>query len=178
MDPAHIAPSRSDTNSNGHFPLNNNHGQGGTPRGFNLSNLQQFNLPPMPGGMPNAMQMAAFLAQGGMNPSWNGSHQPFGVVDDERHAGGPMRRTNNRFTNNRAAGPYDRPNKDNRTARWNLPGRLTPPRNGGGRAAGPPRFADGAAASVGPREAVQGRSLKSYEDLDAAGGDGTGALDY
>lgn len=31
---------------------------------------------------------------------------------------------------------------------------------------------------MGPREAVQGRSLKSYEDLDAAGGAESGALDY
>jgi hypothetical protein len=176
MDPAHIAPSRRDTNSNGHFPLNS-HGQSGTPRGFNLSNLQQFNLPAMPGGLPNAMQMAAFLAQSGINPTWNGGHAAFGVAEDDRHASGPMRRNNQRF-GSRPAGPYDRPNKDNRNARWNAPGRLTPPRNGASRPGGPPRFADGAAASVGPREAVQGRSLKSYEDLDAAGAGGTGALDY
>ena len=33
---------------------------------------------------------------------------------------------------------------------------------------------------MGPTEAVQGRSLKSYEDLDAAveKGGGTGELDY
>lgn len=127
MDPAHIAPSRSDTNSNGHFPLNS-HGQSGTPRGFNLSNLQQFNLPTIPGGLPNAMQMAAFLAQSGMNPQWSGNHAAFGGAEEDRHNTGPMRRNNNgsnsRF-NNRPAGPYDRPNKDNRTARWNAPGRLT-----------------------------------------------------
>lgn len=29
-----------------------------------------------------------------------------------------------------------------------------------------------------PREAVQGRSLKSYEDLDAVGGAGGGELNY
>lgn len=31
---------------------------------------------------------------------------------------------------------------------------------------------------VGPREAVQGRSIKSYEDLDAVGGPGGGELNY
>lgn len=31
---------------------------------------------------------------------------------------------------------------------------------------------------MGPREAVQGRSLKSYEDLDAVGGAGGGELNY
>jgi hypothetical protein len=31
---------------------------------------------------------------------------------------------------------------------------------------------------VGPREAVQGRSLKSYEDLDAVAGGGNGELNY
>jgi hypothetical protein len=33
-------------------------------------------------------------------------------------------------------------------------------------------------AAMGPREAVQGRSLKSYEDLDAVGGSGGGELNY
>lgn len=32
--------------------------------------------------------------------------------------------------------------------------------------------------AMGPREAVQGRSLKSYEDLDAVGGSGSGELNY
>jgi len=42
------------------------------------------------------------------------------------------------------------------------------------------RWGDGAAggAAVGPREAVQGRSLKSYEDLDAVAGGGNGELNY
>ena len=31
---------------------------------------------------------------------------------------------------------------------------------------------------MGPREAVQGRSIKSYEDLDAVGGGGGSELDY
>jgi hypothetical protein len=43
------------------------------------------------------------------------------------------------------------------------------------------RWADNAGANtqaMGPREAVQGRSLKSYEDLDAVGGSGGGELNY
>ncbi|KAF2415788.1 hypothetical protein EJ08DRAFT_600849, partial [Tothia fuscella] len=163
VDPAHIAPSRSDANSNGHFPLNN-HIPAGTPRGFNLGNMPFGGIPGALGnGPPNAMQMAAFLAsQGVSNPSWGGN-----PGDEDRHGAGP-RRTNNRYNNNRAPGPYDR-SKDNRNARWNTSGRLTPPR-GGRPPMGNPRFSDGGNGTLGPREAVQGRAIKSYEDLDAAGG--------
>jgi len=173
MDPAHIAPSRSDANSNGHFPLSG-HGQTGTPRGFNLGNLQQFNgaMPNVPPGMPPPVHIAQLLAQAGMNPQW--AAPTYGGAEDDRHGAGPHRRNQTNRYNNRGPGPYDRPNKDNRNQRWgNGSGRLTPPRN---KPTGNPRFADGAGA--GPREAVQGRSLKSYEDLDAAGGGGTDALDY
>lgn len=130
--------------------------------------------PGMSNGPPNAIQMAAFLAAQGMsNPSWGGG----AGGDDDRHGTGP-RRTGQRFNNSRTAGPYDRQNKDNRTARWNNSGRLTPPR-GGRPPIGNPRFSEGGTATLGPREAVQGRALKSYEDLDAAGaGNGSSALDY
>lgn len=39
---------------------------------------------------------------------------------------------------------------------------------------------EGGAGAMGPQEAVVGRSLRSYEDLDAAGGQdkGTAELDY
>lgn len=171
MDPSHIAPSRSDSNSNGHFP-SNSQGLQSTPRGFNLSSIQHFGIPGLsPGGVPNPMHMAAFLAQ------VNGGSTSFAATDDDRHGVGPMRRGGmNRF-NNRNAGPYDRP-KDGRTGpqRWGVSGRLTPPRNGSSRAGVNPRFADGQGGSS--REAVQGRSLKSYEDLDAAGAGDTSALDY
>ena len=43
------------------------------------------------------------------------------------------------------------------------------------------RWGDGGSGgpqAMGPREAVQGRSLKSYEDLDAVGGAGDGELNY
>jgi hypothetical protein len=164
LDPAHIAPSRSDANSNGHFPLNN-HGQAGTPRGFNLASAP-FPVPGANGNAPNAIQIAQFMAQQGMMSNWS---MPPGADGDRS---GPHR-TGNRY-NNRAPGPYDRNGgKDQRNARWNSSGRLSPVR---GKPINP-RFADGNGA--GPREAVQGRALKSYEDLDAtAAGNDTGALDY
>ena len=56
-------------------------------------------------------------------------------------------------------GPYDRP------------GRGANRRPGGNRGGPPPQgFADALAQSNAPREATAGRSLKSYEDLDAVGG--------
>lgn len=97
----------------------------------------------------------------------------------DRHDPGAMRHGGGRFTNNRPSGPYDRQARDSRNMRWNGGGRLTPPRVGAGRSGGRPSFADaGGAATVGPREAVQGRSLKSYEDLDAVGTGGSGELNY
>ncbi|KAF2756654.1 hypothetical protein EJ05DRAFT_467054 [Pseudovirgaria hyperparasitica] len=167
LDPAHIAPSRTDANSNGHFP--NHHQPAGTPRGFSLNQLQMnFGQ-----GMPNPAAFQAFLAQSGAGNNWAG---PGG--DDDRHGVGPMRRGGGRFTNTRGNNPYDRQTKDSRNMRWNAgnTGRLTPPRIG--QRGNNPRYAEGGVATVGPREAVQGRSLKSYEDLDAVGGNTNGALDY
>lgn len=70
-------------------------------------------------------------------------------------------------------GPYDkRPNP-----RWNPDG--GPGMMGGrGRAGG--RWGDGAGggAAVGPREAIQGRTIKSYEDLDQVSGNGGSELNY
>lgn len=167
LDPAHIAPSRSDANSNGHFPISNNHNPG-TPRGFNL------NAPFMQGGQSGPLdpsQIAAFMAQHGMSTPWMGG--PPGMND---HSGG-ARRNGPRFGGARAPGPYDRNPKDARNARWGPPGssgRLSPIRNKPTN----PRF-DGGLAAMGPREAVQGRALKSYEDLDAAGpSTSSAALDY
>ena len=52
-------------------------------------------------------------------------------------------------------------------------------RGGGGGGGGAGKWGDGVGAqTVGPREAVQGRSLKSYEDLDAVGGVVGGELNY
>lgn len=117
------------------------------------------------------------------------------------HQPGVMRRGGGRYNNR--SGPYDR-----RGNRHGAPGtgsgRLSPVRGmssmygSGGRlpaSSGAPYIPPGhpAAALVGasgfvdagagqqgmgPREAVQGRSLKSYEDLDAVGGSGSGELNY
>ncbi|KAH8593646.1 hypothetical protein B0O99DRAFT_207486 [Bisporella sp. PMI_857] len=166
MDPAHIAPSRSDANSNGHFTPAHGHMPAGTPRGFNLANLAM-----------NGIAAGAF----GLPPFFNpqGVQSPFSPISDR--GVGAIRRGGRQYQNNVRTGPYDRPGQQSRQQRWNdNSGRLSPPggrprngANGGGRW-------DGAAAggAVAPREAVQGRSLKSYEDLDAVEGAGSGELNY
>jgi hypothetical protein len=172
-DPAHIAPSRSDANSNGHFPPANGHQPAGTPRGFNLSAFNMNGMFPLPGfGHPgqfpaffggHAVQAATGWAAGG---------------GDDR-GGGPVRRGGGRFTNQRT-GPYDRRPRDQR---WGIDnGRLSPQGGRSGRpgASGAGRWGDGAGggAAAPPREAVAGRSLKSYEDLDAVAGAAGGELNY
>lgn len=63
--------------------------------------------------------------------------------------------------------------------RGNLPPGLNPAFIAQGGGGGGGKWGDGAGGgmnAMGPREAVQGRSLKSYEDLDAApNGSGSGA---
>ena len=174
MDPAHIAPSRSDANSNGHFPPANGYLPAGTPRGFNLQNFGMAGMPQMQGqGFPAGFP-AFFAGHPVQAPvGWPGAN-------DNRGAG-PIRRGGGRFQNNNRSGPYDRRGRDQRWGNEN--GRLSPPPSGGrrgGMASGAGRWGDGApgGAAVGPREAVQGRSLKSYEDLDAVAGGGSGELNY
>ncbi|KAJ5218039.1 uncharacterized protein N7498_000138 [Penicillium cinerascens] len=188
LDPARIAPSRSDANSNGHFPLASGQGQGGTPRGFSLSNMPPY-ANAIPGGIPGP-GMHGFPGASG---PWGGN--AMGSDGHRLHQPGAMRRGGNRHNNR--SGPYDR-------SRFNGGGRLSPVRMGNMYSAGgrlpPPGMAIPAghpAASMGasnpfpdamgagggpqampPREAVQGRSLKSYEDLDAVGGSGGGELNY
>ncbi|KAI9926495.1 hypothetical protein AWENTII_006931 [Aspergillus wentii] len=201
LDPARIAPSRSDANSNGHFPLTSGQNHAGTPRGFSLSNMPPYlaGNGPLPSGfhgLPGAVP--GFM--GANQAGWNGN----GIVTGESglHQPGAMRRGGNRYNNR--SGPYDR--RGNRYGGAGN-GRLSPVRGmsnmygPGGRL--PPNPASAyippghpAAALVGagpfpdamgpggvqqgmpPREAVQGRSLKSYEDLDAVGGAGGGELNY
>lgn len=169
LDPAHIAPSRSDANSNGHFPPANGHMQTGTPRGFNLNHFQMAGMSPV--GAPPFMPFFPGV-QGA--PGWAGA------VTDDRGGVGPIRRGGGQRFNNTRPGPYDRRPRDPRQHGEN--GRLSPQGGRGGRmgGAGGGRWGDGAAggAAVGPREAVQGRSLKSYEDLDAVAGAGGGELNY
>lgn len=135
----------------------------------------------MPPGMHPGMPPAPFMAQFGqypvtMPPNWPGATGPY--APDGAMQSGPIRRGGGRMKNGRAAGPYDRAAKDGRNMRWANGGRMSPP----GRrtsAGGAPRFADaGGAATVGPREAVAGRSLKSYEDLDAVATGAQGELNY
>lgn len=101
---------------------------------------------------------------------------------DDRGAG-PIRRNGPRFNGAGGpsrTGPYERAGRDQRWGREGV--RMSPPPGGRGRGigGGASRWADGAAgqAAVGPREAVQGRSLKSYEDLDAVGGGAGSELNY
>lgn len=153
MDPAHIAPSRTDANSNGHFPPPNGQSATGTPRGFNLQNF----------GVNGAM-MPGFPMGAGNFPNMPGMHgNGWNPMGDER-SGGPVRRGG--MSGGRGqyrTGPYDR-RGGNRHDR----GRM-----------GASRWGDGAGPGAGgPREAVQGRSLKSYEDLDQVSGNGGGELNY
>lgn len=112
----------------------------------------------MPGfNMMNSFQPMFNAMQGG---KWNG---------DDRSAG-PVRRggmNGGRGGGQFRSGPYDR-RGGNRYE------------GGGGRGRpGGSRWGDGAGAGAGgPREAVQGRSLKSYEDLDHVAGSGSGELNY
>ncbi|KAI1142993.1 hypothetical protein F5Y05DRAFT_420839 [Hypoxylon sp. FL0543] len=167
LDPAHIAPSRTDANSNGHFPPSNGQTQQGTPRGFNLQNFTMNNIvPPFP-GFPGMPTLPMFAGSHGVQAAagW--------TAGGEERGTGPIRRggaNSGRFGNR--SGPYDRRQQQ---GRWGQDGQ------GAGRGrGGAGRWGDGAAggAAVGPREAVQGRSLKSYEDLDHVAGGGGGELNY
>ncbi|EDN96891.1 hypothetical protein SS1G_01819 [Sclerotinia sclerotiorum 1980 UF-70] len=181
LDPAHIAPSRSDANSNGHFPPANGHMPAGTPRGFNLQNF----------GMNGLNAMSGFPPSNGFPPFLAGHavQSPMGWVSGPDNRGpGPIRRGAGRYQTNNRTGPYDRRPNQNRGDP--NAGRLSPPSGErGGRglphrftpASGGSRWGDGAApgsTTVGPREATAGRSLKSYEDLDAVAGAGSGELNY
>ncbi|KLU87797.1 arsenite resistance protein Ars2 [Magnaporthiopsis poae ATCC 64411] len=176
IDPSHIAPSRTDANSNGHFPPANGQTPTGTPRGFNLQNFTMNNMLAMPGFGMQAGFPPNFLAA---MPAMSAWHAQSGA--DDRSGGGPIRRGGpmggTRFHNNRT-GPYDRrPNP-----RWGQDGGAINSMMGGrgGRSYGGGRWGDGAGggAAVGPREAIQGRTIKSYEDLDQVSGGGGGELNY
>ncbi|PGH14648.1 hypothetical protein AJ80_05828 [Polytolypa hystricis UAMH7299] len=203
LDPAHISPSKSDASSNGHFPLPPGHMPTGTPRGFNLSNMGFGfgNNMPAPGfqGLPGAA--AGFPGMmNGPPGGWSMMNAAMSGDPNALHNPGAIRRGGR---HNNRPGPYDR--RGPRNAGPN--GRLSPGRSmfaAGGRLAatpgaafippghpaaaalagfGPPgsRWGDnagGGAQAMGPKEAVQGRSLKSYEDLDAVDGSGSGELNY
>lgn len=149
----------------------------GTPRGFNLANMPQmatFGAFSSPGGFTGFPNFGNHAVQ--VPPGWNPGMQAMGE-DGGLHQPGPMRR-GGRMQNNRF-GPYDRRGGRNSNA-----GRLSP------RGAGPMMMkagmgggfgGDGAqgARGIGPTEATAGRTMKSYQDLDAVGGGGAGGeLNY
>jgi len=161
LDPARLAQGRNDASSNGHFPINNSM-PSGTPRGFNLNSMSYYNNGQVP--MPNPMVFNPTMVP------FNVGMPPFAMPGGERGVG-PMR-NNMRGMNARAAGPYDGRGLG-REPRRSISGRLTPPR---GRAI----FMEGGEHTLGPKQAVEGRTMKSYNDLDAAGGGNapTAELDY
>lgn len=184
LDPSHIAPSRSDANSNGHFPMNNHNVAAGTPRGFNLSTSMPL-MNGFPPSFPPPNNFAPFPNFGNHTvqaPGWP-MNSPMVTNTDETHQPGPMRRGGGGRFNTRS-GPYDRRQQQPRYAN---DGRLTPMGNGNpmnrrggfaGGAGGAGKWGDGGAQTVGPREAVQGRTIKKYDDLDAAEGGGGAELNY
>lgn len=127
------------------------------------------------------MMNGSFASNLGFAPG--GSNNNDGSMPN--HTGGPIRRGGGRFSNR--AGPYDRngrnPGFHNRGT-GNVPGPMGGRMDmryiaqGGGGAGG--KWGDGAGQAmnvIGPKEAVQGRQLRSYEDLDAmpSGGASNGA---
>ena len=176
LDPSHIAPSRSDANSNGHFPLPaNHHLNTGTPRGFTLQNMNVNMTGFAQNGMMPLQNMPAFMP--GM-PNFNTDSTNGGG-----HSAGPIRRGGGRFNNNRS-NPYDRSGRNMSRGLNTMTGMVRGGMGmnmgfiaqGGGGQGG--KWGDGAGGgmnAMGPREAVQGRSIKSYEDLDAQPGGGGGA---
>lgn len=87
------------------------------------------------------------------------------------HSTGPVRRGGGRFNNRQ--GPYDKNNRRGYGNMGMMNGRMGFIAQGGGGSGG--RWGDGAGPSmnvIGPKEAVQGRAIRSYDDLDAppAGG--------
>jgi hypothetical protein len=139
-----------------------------------MINFPSFPMPMFPPGMMGGA--------GGANPLANPAAWHAGAGGDERGGpAGPIRRGGGapgggggRFQNR--SGPYDRRGGNPRYGGGDSGGPL-----GGGRGRPGPanRWGDGAGgAAVGPREAVQGRTLKSYEDLDQVSGGGGGELNY
>ena len=172
MDPAHIVPSRTDSGSNGHFSQGQQ-SQQGTPRGFNLQNI--------PGGAPT------WSGVGGATAAMQGLSGFDGAGGPMRRGAGGMSSSNGRYNASYRSGPYDR----RPGGRFDSPGGGSPGGGMRGKAGTGPGVANGAGrwgdggvgaagggmGATGPKEAVAGRSLRSYEDLDAAGGVG-GELNY
>lgn len=185
----------------------------GTPRGFNLQNMISFGQNGM-GGMGFHAGAPSFMAgMGGPVQMANGVMQP-GMDMSGMHNPGVVRKGPNRF--NQRSGPYDRRGGGRSgymggggggsggggggggggfgASPMGGPGGMMRMPSGAGMGfvaqgggGGGGKWGDGAGGSM-PREAVQGRSIKSYEDLDAqpsqsagtgvTGGSGGAELDY
>lgn len=136
---------------------------------LNMMNFQQNGMMNM-AGVPSVS--APFMA--GMQNTFNpnlGDMSGAGV-----HNPGAIRRGGGRFGNQRS-GPYDRNQRGPRGAGMRpLPMMgLGYVAQGGGGGGGKWGDGSGGGMAMGPREAVAGRSIKSYEDLDAQPGVGGGA---
>lgn len=166
LDPAHVAPSR-DAPTNGQPGSNGM--QIGTPRGFSLQGMN-FGYP----GMAPVPPPGVFPAFGNYPVTLPAGVMPFNNGFGGPSAGGPMRRGPGQY-GNRTAGPYDRQPRDARNMRWGAGG---PPARGGVRPGGAARFPDAIPSQDNvPEAAVHGRTVKSYEDLDAVQSGGTGGND-
>lgn len=145
--------------------------------------MMNFNQP----GMLNMQNMAATFMNG-MSGVGNAA-----LLDPNNpHSnGGPIRRGgggNQRYGGNRAT-PYDRNGRNNSNRGYgNMGNMMRNGMSGGGTGmnmgyiaqgggGGGGKWGDGAGGpmnAIGPREAVQGRSIRSYEDLDAVPGESGG----
>jgi hypothetical protein len=147
------------------------------------------------------MNMMNFNANAMMNmANMTGQLAQFGSGDANGQSAGPVRRGGGRYGNR--SGPYDRNPRSGARGFNNVSGLMrggavhgmgmNPGYIAQGGGGGGGKWGDGMGSGVnaiGPREAFQGRSIKSYEDLDAApagqtnggrpmGGDGGAELDY
>jgi hypothetical protein len=116
------------------------------------------------GGLP-VLTPGAAVGLPGWVPPGNGYTGGVGPV---RTMGG----RNNTFVNGLPSGRMPAPYARNDSRGMRGSGMQGP------RGLGMPSGADAPYGSIGPREAVVGRQLRSYEDLDADKGEGTGELNY
>ncbi|EEP76532.1 conserved hypothetical protein [Uncinocarpus reesii 1704] len=151
--------------------------------------------PSSAGGLPGFMNASGWAAGGMAMANAGGApglHNP-GVIRRGRHFNrtGPYDRRGGRFGGTGGTGPGTGGRLSPVRGMFGTPhagAPYIPPGHPAAVAAGMAGFgpgggrwgdtAGGGPQAMGPREAVQGRSLKSYEDLDAVGGDGNGELNY
>jgi hypothetical protein len=144
------------------------------------------------------MNMFNSNAMANMSNMANQFMQNMTGFESNGHSSGPVRRGGGRFSNR--SGPYDRAPRNQGRGYNNMGGLVRgmgPPGGSGffaqGGGGGGGKWGDGmgnGVNAIGPREAIQGRTIKSYEDLDAQpsgqsngagrpmGGSGEATLDY